>query len=73
LIVNVYKYFAKDFIERYKLIGFGLMNKNDFEVLIFDLFKSYGNLKYKSNSEVSIILQLTESKIRRFVYETELK
>ena len=65
--------FSKDFIERYSKAGFGSMNKNDFEVLIFDLLRRYGNLKDKTNYQASILLQIPESKIKRLTYEADLK
>lgn len=65
--------FSKDLIDRYSRSGFGSMNKNDFEVLIYDLLKRYGNLKDKSNYQASILLQIPESKIKRLAYEADLK
>ena len=65
--------FASEFINRYSTRGFGAMNKNDFEVLIFDLLKKYGNLKEKSNYEISRALQIPETKVRRLAYESDLK
>ena len=65
--------FASEFINRYATRGFGAMNKNDFEVLIFDLLKKYGDLKEKSNYEISRALQIPETKVRRLAYESDLK
>lgn len=65
--------FAKEFISRYSKVGFGSMNKNDFEVMIFDLLKKHGNLISKSNYEISLELQITESKVKKLSYEAELK
>lgn len=65
--------FSKDFIDLYSRSGFGSMNKNDFEVLIYDLLKRYGNLKEKTNYQASILLQIPESKIKRLAYEADLK
>ena len=65
--------FASEFINRYSTRGFGAMNKNDFEVLIFDLLKKHGNLKGKTNYEISIELQIPETKVRRLAYESDLK
>jgi hypothetical protein len=65
--------FSKDLIERYSKTGFGSMNKNDFEVMIYDLLRRYGNLKDKSNYQASILLQIPESKIKRLAYESDLK
>ncbi len=71
--VNDKENFTKDFIERYSTQGFGSMNKNYFEVLIFDLLRRNGNLKDKTNYEASILLKIPDSKIKRFAYETDLK
>jgi hypothetical protein len=65
--------FSKEFIERYSKAGFGSMNKNDFEVMIYDLLRRYGNLKDKTNYQASILLQIPESKIKRLAYEADLK
>lgn len=65
--------FAEDFIKNYSNAGFGSMNKNEFEVLIFDLLRKYGNLKDKSTYEISIDLQIPETKVKRLAYEADLK
>ncbi len=65
--------FTTEFIDRYSTRGFGSMNKNDFEVMIFDLLRKYGDLKDKSNYEISIDLQIPETKVRRLAYESDLK
>jgi len=65
--------FATEFIDRYSTRGFGSMNKNDFEVMIFDLLRKYGDLNGKSNYEISIDLQIPETKVRRLAYESDLK
>lgn len=65
--------FVEEFIKVYNQKGFGSMNKSDFEVLIFDLLKKYGNLRDLSNYEMSVLLQIPEAKIRKLDYESELK
>jgi len=65
--------FSTEFIDIYSTRGFGSMNKSDFEVMIFDLLKKYGNLKGKSHFEISIDLQITEAKVRKLAYESDLK
>ena len=58
------------YIER----GFGSMNKNDFEVFIFSyLVKEHAVYKDKSNFELSILLRIPESKVKRLRYESDLK
>lgn len=65
--------FATEFIQRYSQRGFGSMNKNEFEVMIFDLLRKYGNLKGLSHFKISTLLQIPESKVKRLIYEADLK
>lgn len=65
--------FCDEFLERYSRRGFGSMNKNDFEVLIFDLLRKYGNCAEKTNHESSLLLQIPETKIRKLAYEADLR
>ena len=59
-------------IEKYIERGFGSMNKNDFEVAIFnEWMKSEGH--GKSNYEISLALRIPETKVKRLKYESELK
>lgn len=53
--------------------GFGSMNKNDFEVSIFSLLLTMLPYKGKSNYELSLLLRIPESKIKRLRYESALK
>ena len=58
-------------IEKYLEKGFGSMNKNDFEVFIFnELLK--GKLAGKSDNSISRELKIPESKVKRLRYEAEL-
>jgi len=65
--------FATELIKQYATRGFGSMTKNDFEVLIFDLLRKYGDLTEKTNFEMSLDLQIPETKVRRLAYESDLK
>ena len=49
------------------------MNKNDFEVFIFSRLLLIDRFKGKSNYELSILLHIPESKIKRLRYEAALK
>ena len=51
---------------------FGSYTKNDFEVLIFQALLM-GELKDKSNYEISRLLCIPESKVKRLKYEADLK
>ena len=64
--------FAKDFAQIYFGRGFGSMNKNDLEVLIFYLLKKHGDIKEKSNFQLARELHLSEAKVKRLAYEAEL-
>ena len=54
--------FAEEFFGQYNKVGFGSMNKNDFEVFIFNLLQKYGDLGICSNNQASIKLHIPESK-----------
>ena len=73
MIINSKSKFAEDFIAQYNKVGFGSMNKNDFEVLIFHLLCEHGDLKEKSVYDISAALQIPETKVRRLAYEATLK
>jgi len=69
---QIEKNYMEVFIKEYLNRGFGSMNKNDFEVFIFnELLKT--KLKGKSNFEISLILKIQESKVKRLRYEAALK
>lgn len=59
-------------IDRYLTRGFGSMNKNEFEVWIFNYLLS-NRLKGKSNYDISIELRIPEQKVKRLKYEAGLK
>ncbi len=59
-------------INEYLSRGFGSMNKNDFEVWIFN-YLLQERLKGKSNYDISIELKIPEQKVKRLKYEAGLK
>jgi len=59
-------------INEYVNRGFGSMNKNDFEVWIFN-YLLQNDLHGKSNYDVSVELRIPESKVKRLRYEASLK
>ena len=60
-------------IELYIERGFGSMNKNDFEVFIFGQMLEMSRYKGKTNYELSLLLRVPESKIKRLRYESALR
>lgn len=62
-----------ELIERYLERGFGSMNKNDFEVAIFnEILKEHYYATY-SDFDFSRELKIPETKVKRLRYEAELK
>lgn len=61
----------KEFQEK-ALAKFGAFNKNDYEVLLFHLFKEYGDLSKMSPFQISIDLKIPEAKVKRLIYESEI-
>lgn len=59
-------------IQEYVNRGFGSMTKNDFEVWIFHQLLC-GELKGKTNREISIALRIPDTKVKRLRYEADLK
>lgn len=59
-------------IQSYIKRGFGSMNKNDFEVFIFNQWLSFENNKEKSDYTISRELRIPESKVKRLRYESSL-
>ncbi len=59
-------------IDQYLNRGFGSMNKNDFEVWIFNYLLNNRFID-ESNYDISIKLRIPESKVKRLRYEAELK
>ena len=72
---NIYLFksmYMNELIKKYIERGFGSMNKNDFEVAIFnEWIKAEG--QNKSNYEISLALRIPEAKVKRLKYEAELK
>lgn len=58
-------------IEKYLERGFGSMNKNDFEVYVFNHLVS-SSMQGLSDNEISRKLRIPESKVKRLRYEADL-
>lgn len=61
-----------DAIDEYVKRGFGSMTKNDFEVWIFHQLLC-GQLRGKTNREISVTLRIPDTKVKRLRYEADLK
>ena len=62
-----------DLINDYLEKGFGSMNKNDFEVAIFNEILKEDKYKNLSDYKLSVELRIPESKVKRLRYEANLK
>ena len=65
--------FLQSFLSEYLKGGFGRMNKTDFELLLMYLFVHGNSFKGMSNFDISLLLKIPESKVRRLKYESELR
>ena len=65
--------FVDKFYEMYLKNAFGTLNKSELEELFIYLLSEYGNLKKLSNFQISIALQIPESRVRTLMYRSQLK
>ena len=61
------------FIQKYLQRGFGSMNKNDFEVFIFNEIITDTNYAGMNDYGLSVTLAIPQSKVKRLRYEANLK
>lgn len=73
ILVDNDKAFLDEFLEEYLKVGFGRMNKTDFEFLLMHLFMRNAKFREMSNFDVSLLLKIPESRVRRLKYEAELR
>lgn len=62
-----------DLIEKYLQRGFGTMNKNDFEVAIFNELLKEDEYRTKNDYQMSVALKIPASKVKRLRYEATLR
>ena len=65
--------FASNLIEEYLANGMGAMPKREFDILMMNLFLTYGGIEGRGNQDLSILLQTPEATIKRLRYEARLK
>jgi aminopeptidase N len=71
--VSNFEEFVTTFLENYLENGMGTMSKREIDILVMHLLTKYSYLGEKSNYDLSILLQLTESRIKSLRYEAKLK
>ncbi len=65
--------FARRFLHEYLKDGFGAATKRATELLIFHLLEELGPLDKKDNNSASHKLQITETRIKAYRYESKLR
>lgn len=65
--------FTDVFLTEYLKDGFASLSKRSIDLLVFHLIESMSNLESKDNSELSILFQIPDSKIKVLRYESKLK
>lgn len=65
--------FAFTFLVEYLQNGMGAMSKREIDILIMHLLEKHSDIKRKSNQDLSILLQLTEPRVKSLRYEAKLK
>lgn len=73
LKIEDYQSFSNEFLQEYLSDGFGVMSKREIDILIMNLLMKYGDLAKKSNHELSLLLRVPESTIKRLRYDARLR
>lgn len=71
--INNFKAFTEEFLKVYLANGLGSAPKREIDILVTNLLMKYGDLTKESNHNLSILLQVSESTIKRLRYEAKLK
>lgn len=71
--INDFEAFTNEFLKVYLANGLGSAPKREIDILVTNLLMKYGDLSKKSNHNLSILLQVSESTIKRLRYEAKLK
>ena len=65
--------FVSELLAEYLGNGMGAMSKRGIDILVMNLLEKYSDLADRSNHDLSILLQSTESRIKGLRYEARLK
>lgn len=65
--------FTEFFLETALRNGFDSLKKRDLDVLLFHCLSKYGDLAQKSNNELSLLLQVPETKVASLTREARLR
>ena len=71
--VSNYQGFTEEFLKKYLLDGMGVMSKREIDILIMNLLLKYGDLSTRSNYDLSIMLRIPETSVKRLRYEAKLR
>ncbi|MUK32182.1 hypothetical protein GNP44_19145 [Aliivibrio fischeri] len=65
--------FVDLFLEHYLDRGFGSLSKSEIDTLVMHLLMEHSDLKFKSNYELSLDLQITEARIKSIKHKAKLQ
>jgi hypothetical protein len=68
-----YTDFAKNFLDKYLSLGFGVLSKKETESLIFSTLEKSSYFKNKDNYELSNELKITESKLKNLRLDAAMR
>jgi len=71
--VNDFQGFTDEFLKKYLLDGMGVMSKREIDILVMNLLIKYADLSAKSNYDLSIMLRIPETSVKRLRYEAKLR
>lgn len=71
--ITDYQGFTEEFLNKFLLDGMGVMSKREIDILIMNLLMKYGDLSAKSNYDLSIMLRIPETSVKRLRYEAKLR
>ena len=71
--IEDYEGFTQEFLNVYLANGMGSTTKRAIDILVMNLLMKYADLSRESNHNLSILLQLSESSVKRLRYEARLK
>jgi hypothetical protein len=73
IIVNDFRAFTNKFLEEYLSNGMATMSKREIDILMMHLLLEYCNLSNMSNYDLSLMLKLSETRVKSLRYEARLK
>ena len=65
--------FASSFLQEFLKGGFGASTKRSTELHVFHLLETLGDLENRDSTDISHLLQITDSRVKSYRYESKLR